>query len=169
VPEAKWAEWKERLAPWAGRLKVGLAWTGSPRQVNNRNRSIALGEFAPVLDMPGVQCFSLQKDGGGAYSDVDAGERLLDLTPHWHDMSDNAAMLEQLDLVISVDTSAVHLAGALGRPAWLLPSPNPDWRWLLDREDSPWYPSVRIFRRGFGEPRAAQVARAAAALRTLAR
>ena len=164
APAAKQAEWKERLAPWAGRFKVGLAWTGAPHQVNNRNRSIALGEFAPLLDMPGVQCFSLQKDGGGAYTDIAAGERLVDLTPQWKDMTDNAAMVEQLDLVVSIDTSAIHLAGALGRPAWLLPAPNPDWRWLLDREDSPWYPTVRLFRRGLDEPRAAQVARVAAAL-----
>ncbi len=74
-------------------------------------------------------------------------------------------MLQNLDLVITVDTAVAHLAGAMGRPVWVMLAPNADWRWLLDREDSPWYPGMRLFRRGFGEERAAQVGRVVAALR----
>ena len=92
--------------------------------------------------------------------------QLVDLTAAWRDFADSAAMVEQLDLVITVDTSIAHLAGALGKPVWVLLPPNPDFRWLLDREDSPWYPTMRLFRRGFGEARAAQVARVAGALRS---
>jgi ADP-heptose:LPS heptosyltransferase len=84
---------------------------------------------------------------------------LVNLTAEWNDFDDSAAMVEALDLVITVDTAIAHLAGALGKPVWILLAPNPDWRWLLEREDSPWYPTARLFRRGFGEPRAAQVGR----------
>jgi ADP-heptose:LPS heptosyltransferase len=139
---------------------VGLAWSGSQAQINNRNRALPLSLFAPLLQRAGVQCFSLQKGDAGAWTDVaPAAQGLVDLTPHWSDFGESAAMIEQLDLVITVDTAIAHLAGALGKPAWILLPPNPDWRWLRDREDSPWYPSARLFRRGFGEPRSAQVQR----------
>lgn len=157
--------WQERRAAWSGRRKVGLAWSGSLAQVNNRNRAMPLRLLLPAARLPGVQCFSLQKGDAGPYSDADAGAaELVDLTAHWRDFGESAAMIGQLDLVITVDTAIAHLAGALGKPAWLLLPPNPDWRWLLDREDSPWYPTLRLFRRGCGEPRSAQVARVRAAL-----
>jgi hypothetical protein len=152
------------MPPRDGRLRVGVAWSGSHRQVNNANRAMRLSDLRPVLETDGVQCFSLQKADAGPLTDI-ATDGLVDLTPRWCDFTDSAAMLEHLDLVVTVDTSIAHLAGAMGRPVWVLLAPNADWRWLLEREDSPWYASMRLFRRGFGEPRAAQVARVAAALR----
>ena len=151
------------------RLKIGIAWSGFQRQVNNINRAVALSLWQPLLSVPGVQFFSLQKSDAGVYTDIrPAAHKLVDLTAQWTDFSDSAAMLEQLDLVITVDTSIAHLAGALGRPVWVMLAPNADWRWLLDREDSPWYPTMRLFRRGFNEDRTAQVARVEEALRRLA-
>lgn len=165
APAAKVAQWRERLKPWDGKRKVGIAWAGSPVQVNNRNRSMPLSALAPLLDVPGVQCFSLQKGPGGGFTDVTPdAQALVDLTGEWKDFSDSAAMIECLDLVITVDSAVAHLAGALGKPVWVLLGPNPDWRWLLDRDDSPWYPTMRLFRRGFGEDRAAQVARVVKAM-----
>ncbi|NPC55676.1 tetratricopeptide repeat protein [Caenimonas soli] len=163
--EDKASVWRERLSAWDGKLKVGIAWAGSGQQVNNGNRSVYLSELAPLMHMPGVQCFSLQKGDGGPMTDAQPGpEQLADLTAHWNDFTDSAAMLQNLDLVITVDTAVAHLAGAMGRPVWVMLAPNADWRWLLDRADSPWYPGMRLFRRGFGEARAAQVGRVAAAL-----
>ena len=154
------AYWRERLAPWRGRFKIGLAWSGMRRHVNNRNRAVALSHLAPLFGLPGVQCFSLQQADAGRYTDVrPTPEQLVDLTREWRDFGDSAAMVEQLDLVVSVDTATAHLAGALGTPAFVLLPPNPDFRWLLGREDSPWYPGMRLFRRGIVEPRPEQVAR----------
>jgi tetratricopeptide (TPR) repeat protein len=159
------ARWRQQLAPWDGKLKVGLAWSGSLVQVNNRNRAIPLSTLLPLTQLPGVQCFSLQKGDAGAFRDAtpDAGA-LVDFTGAWTDMNDSAAMIAELDLVITVDTSIAHIAGALGRPVWVMLPPNADWRWLLEREDSPWYPSARLFRRDFGEAREAQVGRVLSAL-----
>jgi tetratricopeptide (TPR) repeat protein len=166
APQYKVAIWRERLSAWDGKLKVGLAWAGAKQQVNNLNRSVRLSQLAPLMNMPGVQCFSLQKADGGPMTDAKPGpEQLADLTPHWNDFTDSAAMLQNLDLIITVDTAVAHLAGAIGKPVWVMLAPNADWRWLLDREDSPWYPTMRLFRRGFGEERAAQVERVKAALR----
>jgi tetratricopeptide (TPR) repeat protein len=158
--EAARARWRERLQPWAGRKRIGIAWSGSQVQVNNRNRAVPLSLLAPLFAQQGVQCFSLQKGDAGAWTDVAVdGNGLVDLTGAWADFDDSAAMVEQLDLVITVDTALAHLAGALARPVWILLAPNADWRWLQDREDSPWYPTARLFRRAYGEPRAAQLQR----------
>ena len=166
TPQDKSDAWRERMSAWNGKLKVGIAWAGSRQQVNNVNRSMRLSELAPLMKMPGVQCFSLQKGDAGSWTHVEAGPaELVDLTGQWEDFTDSAAMLQDLDLVITVDTAVAHLAGAIGQPVWVMLAPNADWRWLLDREDSPWYPGMRLFRRGFGEARAAQVGRVAAALR----
>jgi tetratricopeptide (TPR) repeat protein len=165
APADKVEQWRERLAPWKGKFKVGLAWSGSQKQVNNNNRGVRLSELAPILEMKGVQCFSLQKGDGGLFTDVTVDpKRLVDLTGEWSDFTDSAAMLENLDLVITVDTAVAHLAGALGRPVSVMLGPNADWRWLLGREDSPWYPSMRLFRRGFGEGRGEVVGRVSEAL-----
>ena len=165
APPAAAARWRERLQAWDGRARIGLAWSGSATQVNNRNRAMPLSLLLPIAEQPGVQCFSLQKDDAGAWSDVQpSSDRLVDLTPGWTSFAESAAMLEQLDLVITVDSAVAHLAGALGKPVWLLLPPNADWRWLLERADSPWYPSARLFRRAIGEPREAQVARVRLAL-----
>ncbi len=166
APEAKVAQWRQRLKPWDGVLKVGIAWAGQVSQVNNLNRSAPLGELLPLLELPGVQCFSLQKFSVDAFTDVKPPDGcLVDFTAEWADFTDSAAMMENLDLVISVCTAIPHLAGALGKPAWVMLPPNADWRWLLERDDSPWYPSVRLFRRGFDEPRSAQVQRVLKALK----
>lgn len=159
-PEPARARWRNKLAPWAGVRKVGLAWSGSTAQVNNRNRAVPYSLLRPLAQVPGVQCFSLQKRDAGAWTDVvpDARE-LVDLTGDWTDFGESAAMIEQLDLVVTVDTAVAHLAGALGKPVWILLGPNADWRWLLQREDSPWYPTARLFRRAHGEARGAQAAR----------
>lgn len=166
APADKVLSWRDRLPPAGGRLRVGLAWSGSLKQVNNNNRAVRLSQLAPILEMPQLQCFSLQKGECGAFTDVEVpGTQLVDLTGEWDDFTDSAAMIANLDLVITVDTSIAHLAGALGKEAWVLLGPNADWRWLLDREDSPWYPGMRLFRRGFDETRTRQVRRVVAALR----
>lgn len=165
APQDKAAQWRDWLAPLQGKLKVGIAWSGFRGQQNNRNRAFYLSELQPLMRMPGVQCFSLQKSDAGPYTDFKpSDDELIDFTGEWHDFTDSAAMLENLDLVITVDTSIAHLAGALGKPVWVLLGPNADWRWLLEREDSPWYPSMRLFRRGFDEKRSAQVQRVMQAL-----
>lgn len=160
APDDKMAQWRDRLAPWSDKPRVGLAWAGSAAHVNNANRSMLLSQLTPLAALDTLQCFSLQKGDAGRWSDVvvDAA-KLVDLTEHWRDFSDSAAMLSQLDLIITVDTAIAHLAGALGKPVWVLLPPNPDWRWMQARDDSPWYPTMRLFRRGFKESRAAQVGR----------
>jgi tetratricopeptide (TPR) repeat protein len=166
APAVQAEHWRQRLQPWGGQVKVGLAWSGSLVQVNNRNRAIPLSLLMPLLDEPGVQGFSLQKGDAASNTDVPPDpRRLVDFTGEWQDFGDSAAMIDQLDLVITVDTAIAHLAGALGKPVWVLLPPNADWRWLVDRDDSPWYPTARLFRRGFGEPREQQVARVRDALR----
>jgi tetratricopeptide (TPR) repeat protein len=137
--------WEDRLGH-HDRLRVGLVWSGNPKHKNDRNRSIPLRMFSSILDADAT-FVSLQKDP----SSVDKAiliERtdIVDLTAHLTDFMETAALISCLDLVITVDTSVAHLAGALGRPTWILLPYTPDWRWLLDREDSPWYPTVRLFR-----------------------
>lgn len=122
--------------------RIGLVWAGNPNHRNDRNRSITVERLAPLLDAPGLRLFSLQT--GDAKATRPAA--LPDLTAGVRDFADSAAILANLDLVIAVDTATIHLAGALGVPAWLLLPYAPDWRWLLDRADSPWYPSLRLFR-----------------------
>ncbi len=142
-------------------LKVGLVWTGSPEYHGDRRRSLELSSFEPLSNLEGVSWFSLQL--GPAQGQLhDGGPRpaLSDLANSLRDLADTAAVLNQLDLVISVDTAVAHLAGALGRPCWVLVSEHCDWRWLLGREDSPWYPSLRLFRQeqyGAWEPVIARV------------
>ncbi|QCO03910.1 tetratricopeptide repeat protein [Azospirillum argentinense] len=122
--------------------RVGLVWAGNPNHRNDRNRSIPVERLAPLLDTPGLRLFSLQTGDAKAVRPA----ALPDLTAGIRDFADSAAILANLDLVIAVDTATIHLAGALGIPAWLLLPYAPDWRWLLDRADSPWYPSLRLFR-----------------------
>jgi tetratricopeptide (TPR) repeat protein len=136
--------WEDRLGPHA-RLRVGLVWSGNPTHKNDHNRSIPLQMFARLLDLDAT-FVSLQK--GPRADDQTFLERtdIRDLTAHLTDFTETAALVSCLDLVISVDTSVAHLAGALGRPTWILLPWTPDHRWLLDREDSPWYPTARLFR-----------------------
>lgn len=164
VPSAAQATWAARLRAFDARPRIGIAWRGSPAQINDCNRSLAFDTLRPLLATAGVQFFSLQLGDGKAATGDEAAHELVDLTGEWNDFTDSAALIDRLDLVITVDTAIAHLAGALGKPVWILLAPNADWRWLLDRDDSPWYPTARLFRRGFGEERAAQVARVAQAL-----
>ena len=146
------AYWRERLAGLGG-LRVGLAWAGDPRPGSawanaiDRRRSITLGHFAPLAKVAGCSFISLQKGAASAQTaSPPPGMEIHDWTGELDDFADTAALIETLDLVICVDTAIVHLAGALGRPVWLLNRFDTCWRWLLDREDSPWYPTLRQFR-----------------------
>jgi len=123
------------------RLRVGLAWRGSKAHTRDQLRSIALASFAPLFELADVHFYSLQLD-----ANEELPPQLTDLTGGISDMADTAARLDQLDLLISVDTALVHLAGALAIPVWTLIPFAPDWRWQRDRSDSPWYPTMRLFR-----------------------
>ncbi|HWZ51729.1 MAG TPA: glycosyltransferase family 9 protein [Granulicella sp.] len=131
---------------WPGEgLRVGLVWAGSPEHQQDEFRSFAFALFEPLLAVEGVHFYSLQI-GEAAEQVSAAGAKVTDLAPMTMDMADTAAQIAQLDLVIAVDTSVPHMAGALGKPVWVLLSDRADWRWLVGREDSPWYPTVRLFR-----------------------
>ena len=127
-------------------LKVGIVWSGNPKHRKNMQRSCNLSQFLPLLDVSGVSFYSLQKEVSDADRALLNVTPIVDLSPHFADLADTAAAIAKLDLVITVDTAVAHLAGALGKPVWILLAFSPDWRWLLDREDSPWYPSARLFR-----------------------
>jgi tetratricopeptide (TPR) repeat protein len=145
APEAARVKtWESRLGP-RDRLRIGLVWSGNPKHKNDRNRSTSLQMFSRLLDIDAT-FVSLQKDPKPSDRELLNRTGILDLTEHLADLSETAALISCLDLVISVDTSVAHLAAALGRPTWILLPRMPDWRWLLDREDSPWYPSARLFR-----------------------
>jgi Flp pilus assembly protein TadD len=140
---AKSAAWAGRLPPVDGRRRVGLAWAGNPSHANDRVRSMKPDRLAPLAAAANVDWVSLQKPPAVA---PPAGLKLLDLTADLHDWSDTAALIAQLDLVITVDTAVAHLAAAMGKPTWILLPAVPDWRWMLGRPDSPWYPTARLFR-----------------------
>jgi len=137
-----------------GALRVGLVWAGNPRRnaINahaiDRRRSMRLAQFAPLAGVPGVRFYSLQKGEETApqAKAPPAGMDLVDLMDEVGDFDDTAALIANLDLVIGVDTSVIHLAGGLGKPVWMLSRYDACWRWLAEREDSPWYPTMRIFR-----------------------
>jgi hypothetical protein len=136
------AEWRKRLR--GPSAKAGLVWAGSTTHSENRFRSASLLEMQPLAEVTGWSFYSLQK-GEAAEAQL-ADWPIAALGPLLHDFADTAAAIAALDLVITVDTSVAHLAGALGKPVWLLLDAVPDWRWLLDRTDSPWYPTARLFR-----------------------
>ena len=128
-------------------FRVGLVWAGNASHSNDRNRSCRLQEFSELMQIDGVTCYGLQVgERAQDIGSLDAPASVIDLSPQLQSFSDTAYALSQLDLVISVDTSVAHLAGAMGKPVWLLLPFVPDWRWLLDRDDSPWYPSMTLFR-----------------------
>ena len=147
-------------------LRVGLCWTGNVATPLNEMRRIVFGELARLLDTPGAVFYGLQVAAGSGAS---AGEpRLLDLSPHIEDFADTAAMIDQMDLVITVDTSVAHMAGALGKPVWTLLARVADWRWGHDGETSAWYPSMRLFRQSRAGDWSDVVARVADELRRVA-
>ncbi|MBI4863418.1 MAG: tetratricopeptide repeat protein, partial [Candidatus Riflebacteria bacterium] len=139
--------WRQRILGVPGKIRVGVVWAGSPEHKNDRNRSCSLELFSRLATVPDAAFFSLQK-GDAARQLLDLGDRapFVDFGPDLDDFADTAAVVQHLDLVISVDTAVAHLAGAMARPVWTLVPFAPDWRWLLDREDSPWYPTMLLFR-----------------------
>ncbi len=134
-------------APPGTRLKVGIVWTGNLDNVHNRRRSCGLEAFLPILEIPDVEFYSLQVGQRSQdLATLPPAIRVQDLSRQLLDFTDTAAVVAQLDLVITIDTSVAHLAGALGKPTWVVLTFVPDWRWLLSRSDSPWYPTMRLFR-----------------------
>ena len=143
---ASWAARLDQAVP-PGKKRVALAWSGRPSHNNDRNRSIKLDLLAPLAAAPDTVFVSLQKGPPATQCSSWPGPApLLDLDPEIKNFEDSAAILANVDLLVSVDTSLVHLAGASGRPAWVMLPYAPDWRWLLERDDTPWYSSVRLFR-----------------------
>ena len=143
----------DRAQVWAAELdrllgtdapRVGLAWAGRPTHPNDRRRSLRLDQLGPILRTPGVRLVSLQKPSPG--TEALDGWKLLDLADRLADFADTAAVMAALDLVVTIDTGAAHLAGALGCPVWVMLPKAADWRWMLDRADSPWYSTMRLFR-----------------------
>ena len=139
------AEWRDRL-PQTGHPRIGLCWAGSSAHLNDHNRSITLSRFAEILSLPDLHFISLQREVDAEAQAILRRHAVVELGQDFESFSDTAAALAELDLLISVDTAVAHLAGAIGKPvALLLPTPA-EWRWLTDRADSPWYPTMRLFR-----------------------
>lgn len=148
APPARVEAWKQRLDTMLppGVRRIGLAWTGRPTHPNDRRRSSPLSRLLPLAEAGAAAFVSLQKPMPASDHDTLARFGMTDISADLTDFGETAAVIENLDLVITVDTSVGHLAGALGKPVWIMLSKAADWRWLLDRSDSPWYPSVRLFR-----------------------
>ncbi len=173
-------QWAQRLGARDDRLRVGLAWAGEARlgpdeMAMNQKRSIPFVRLAPLLDVPAVAFYSVQKGTQAQQQLIDSPlhQRVTDFSDDFADFAETAAMLTQIDLLITVDTAVAHLAAALGRPVWLLNRYDSCWRWMLERDDSPWYPGLmRIFRQpawGEWDSVLAQVAEALWALSTTRR
>lgn len=142
---AKAAHWRDMLAGLD--FKVGIVWAGSSIHGNDRYRSSKLQYFAPLTKIEGVRLYGLQKGQAAAQMEESAGVvPIINISKFFDDFTDTAAAIENLDLVISVDTSVLHLAGAMGKPVWALLPFAPEWRWMLSRTDSPWYPTMKLFR-----------------------
>lgn len=138
---AKAAHWRQELA--GPELKVGIVWAGSTRHANDHNRSCGLEKLVSMCEIECVRLYGLQT---GKPARQAVGTSVVNLGEKFEDFTDTAAAIESLDLVISVDTAVLHLAGAMGKPTWAVLAFAPDWRWMLDRADNPWYPNVRLFR-----------------------
>lgn len=164
--------WRERIhvgEPTRASLHVGLVWAGNPARPGDRLRSISLSVLAPLGEVKDIVFYSLQKGLPAIQAKYPPqGMRLIDLTDDLHDFADTAALITNLDLVISVDTAVAHLAGALAKPVWTLLEFVPAWRWMLDREDSPWYPTMRLFRQPKRGDWASVIHRMVAELRSFA-
>jgi hypothetical protein len=145
APSDRLGQWRARLGDKTG-PRVGLAWSGSTWLRNDHNRSIALSRFGGIRAAPAA-FFALQKEIRDADREaLESGSGVRHFERELDDFRDTAALVALMDVVITVDTSIAHLAGAMGKPVWILLPFSPDWRWLLDRDDSPWYPSARLFR-----------------------
>jgi tetratricopeptide (TPR) repeat protein len=140
-------KWEERTRSDNARMKVGLVWSGNPKYKADQSRSILLENFLQFWKVDGISFYSLQK-GKAAEQVKESPEeiKIVDFTDEINDFSETAGLIENLDLVISVDTAVAHLTGALGKPIWTLLPSSPDWRWMLNRKDSPWYPTMKLFR-----------------------
>jgi hypothetical protein len=162
------AHWAQILAS-ARRPRVGIVWSGNPQHRNDRRRSIPLPMFR-AIDPGAVQFAALQPQVRDADREALAGwPDVLDFGPELRDFAETAALIEALDLVVTVDTSVAHLAGALGKPVWILLPYVPDWRWMLDRADSPWYPTAKLYRQDADRDWAPVLARVRSDLAELAR
>ena len=157
------ARWRSRLAE-TGRPRIGLTWAGNPGHENDRNRSMPAAALAPLIEATAASFFSLQVPARPADLAALPAGRVTDLAPELRDFAETAAVIANLDLVVSVDTAVAHLAGALARPVLLLLPHIPEWRWLLDRLDTPWYPTMRLFRQTVPGDWAGVVAQVAAAI-----
>jgi len=146
VPKAYAEKWKQRL-PKSVSARIGICWAGNPNFEGDLSRSIGLRPLLPLLTGRDAQFFSIQKDLRAEDSEIlQNNPQITHLGKEIETFGDTAAIISMMDMVISSDTSVVHLAGALGKPVWILLQFVPDWRWLLDRDDCPWYPSARLFR-----------------------
>jgi len=162
------ATWWKRLGTSNG-LRIGLVWAGNPQHTNDARRSITLQQLLPLISHTHASFVSLQKDlRPGDAEILSAHPHITHFGPELESFEDTAALVSLLDLMICVDTSVAHLAGALGKPVWVLLPFVPDWRWLLDREDSPWYPTARLFRQERSEDWSGVVEKATEELKRLA-
>lgn len=144
---ARVESWTGRLAGLPASARIGVVWAGNPNHGNDHNRSIPFAAFRTILNHPGVTFISLQKEIRASELDaVSAQSFPFDPGVELHSFADTAALVSALDAVITVDTSIAHLAGALGKPTWILLPFAPDWRWMLERPDTPWYPTARLYR-----------------------
>lgn len=141
--------WQQKLENSA--YKIGLVWAGAAINPANRRRSFGLQTYAPIIDQAGVQCYSLQLDPSKEDQASEAWQGLVNLASEIKDFADTAAIIANLDLVITADTAVAHLAGAMGKPVWVLIYTAPDWRWQPEGEFSRWYPQMRLFRQALGE------------------
>ena len=164
APENRRAQARATLSRAAAGRRIGIAWAGNPRHANDRNRSLAFSALVALLRTPGVAWYSLQSGVASEQIAATPGADALIPLAENAALADTAAIIAELDLVISVDTSIAHLAGALARPVWILLPFAPDWRWQLEREDSPWYPTARLFRQPSAGDWSSVVARVAAEL-----
>jgi len=161
------AAWRERLNC-GSRLRVGLAWAGNPGHVHDSRRSLHSESLLPIMRVPGVDFYNLQVDPHGEPIQLKSAG-LIDFTRQLSDFAETAALVATLDLVISVDTAVVHLAGALGCPVWTLLPFAPDWRWGLNGQDTPWYPTMRLFRQSAAGDWDSSIQRVAEELRRIKR
>jgi tetratricopeptide (TPR) repeat protein len=139
--------WRKRMSPSGASLNVALAWSGNPKQKVNPIRSLSLAQLAPLARVPGIRFHSVQKGPAAAQAaQPPAAMELIDLSDDLNDFADTAALLANVDLVITTCTAVAHLAGAMGKRVWVMLAFKADWRWFLHRDDSPWYPTMRLFR-----------------------